>query len=1044
MTDSASCASEEGERFAPLGNHTECPRDLDVLKKEFELLHHRLASETCSVKHDRQPDPVFGPPATDGPVEPYVELYQKIHSLRDDGRTALCLSGGGIRSAAFNLGVLQALASLGILDRFHFLSTVSGGGYIGSWLALWRKRSQFDRMRSGLKTASGLNTVVAGLCWPDPPPNCPQDRPARLPSAVQNLRSKTSYLAPRMGLLSSDTWSAIVLFLRNLLLNWLILLPLLAAAVTAPKLLLLLMLVAGLSAASWLIAAMAGLTAALAVAGWVLLAVSRPAWRDNTPPLLSDKKFLRKASKNWGIVATKCDEITRKLSEKKGISFQEAKNWARDFRHSLEKSSIKHQAWLGVGLVLGAASSFSVFIAVRTLVDGSSPSGHDWWSPVATGAALSLGAFASAATVSWWRQLRPIPVLDARDKSRLWSRARRTLFFAGLSGAAGGGLVTIGLRLADSNISGHSFVLISSVAPLWFALAYLVGDAIYLGFTARRVKDPRRGASDPWGDQEREWLARSGGRILLYAAGITLFFLLVSFGPEVWHKNVNGVLFIITLLSFLGSVALGASPLTAGKASETRKILRILPLRLVLAIATPVFIGILITIMSSAVDALLLQQDFLDVLDTSIVTDLAPRNIIWQLFIALVMLLVIAFVAAQFININRFSLHDVYRLRLMREFLGASNPEHDLREDGWTGFTDSDDEDLNGLWDERDECWEPCLYPVINATLNVVETNRLAWQERKGEPFVFTPKYVGCARLGYRVAAEAGGGVRVSSAMTVSGAAVSPNSGYHTTPLLALLLTMFNLRLGVWIGNPANEETWRERGPANALRPLLAEALSLTTERDTTRYVYLSDGGHFDNLGLYEMLRRRCRFILVSDVGYDPNYAYEDLGRVVRQATIDMGIRFNFIHLDMEKRPDLARPHQTTTQPAIAGAYSAFATIDYPELTKPDGVRARGYLLYVKPGFQNRDEPADVRAYAATNPTFPHDTTLNQFFGESQFESYRALGRYIVSELARKAGISPGEKQLCKVFDSAQCYLAATPTRSAEFSQDDKELELVI
>jgi hypothetical protein len=449
-------------------------------------------------------------------------------------------------------------------------------------------------------------------------------------------------------------------------------------------------------------------------------------------------------------------------------------------------------------------------------------------------------------------------------------------------------------------------------------------------------------------------------------------------------------------------------------------------------------------------DKLLLHCAFLEVLDESIRAKMVHLIRIRQLSIAFLVLLAIAFFASYFININRFSLHDVYRLRLMREFLGASNREHELREDGWTGFTDSDDEDLKKLWKEG---WEPYLYPVMNATLNVVETNRLAWQERKGEPFVFTPKHMGCVRLGYSDAADAGGGARVSSAMTVSGAAVSPNSGYHTTPLLALLLTMFNLRLGLWVGNPANPRTSRERGPSNALRPLLAEALSLTTERTTTSYVYLSDGGHFDNLGLYEMLRRRCRFILVSDVGYDPNYAYEDLGRVVRQAAIDIGIRFNFIHLDMAKRPDRARRHERAAQPAIAGAYSAFATIDYPELikckdywdlTKPDRVRARGYLLYVKPGFQNRDEPADVRAYAATNPAFPHDRTLNQFFGESQFESYRALGRYIVSELARKAGISPGEKHLYKVFESAQCYLAAAATRSAEFSQDDKELGLVI
>jgi len=486
---------------------------------------------------------------------------------------------------------------------------------------------------------------------------------------------------------------------------------------------------------------------------------------------------------------------------------------------------------------------------------------------------------------------------------------------------------------------------------------------------------------------------------------------------------------------------LGASPLATGKGGETEKILAILPVRLVLAIATPLFIGILIAALSIVTDKLLVHWAFLNVLDSSMTYQAVPWTTIRRFSIALLVLVVITTVSAKFININRFSLHDVYRLRLMREFLGASNPEHEQNEDGWTGFTDSDDEDLKALWNED---WKPCLYLVMNATLNVIETNRLEWQERKGEPFVFTPNHIGCVRLGYNHVTEAGRGVRVSSAITVSGAAVSPNSGYHTTPLLALLLTLFNLRLGLWVGNPANPNTSGDRGPANALRPLLAEALSLTTERSTTGYVYLSDGGHFDNLGLYEMLRRRCRFILVSDAGYDPNYVYEDLGRVVRQAAIDMGIRFNFTHLDMAKRPDPTRPTENNKPGAvIAGAYSAFATIEYPELTQPEGARARGYLLYIKPGFQNRGEPADVRAYAATNPAFPHDTTLNQFFGESQFESYRALGRYIVSELARKAGIPRNVNCLRDVFQSAESYLAATVGEQPEFLGHNAEAELL-
>jgi hypothetical protein len=216
-------------------------------------------------------------------------------------------------------------------------------------------------------------------------------------------------------------------------------------------------------------------------------------------------------------------------------------------------------------------------------------------------------------------------------------------------------------------------------------------------------------------------------------------------------------------------------------------------------------------------------------------------------------------------------------------------------------------------------------------------------------------------------------------------------------------MTLFNVRLGAWVGNPGlrGDASYRHRGSRYALGPLLSEALARTT--DQSRYVYLSDGGHFDNLGLYEMLRRRCRFILFSDATSDPNYVYADLGSVIRKAAVDFGIRISFDSLDLQKRG----------APAINGAYCAFGVIDYPEMTrrtrKGEAVveRVRGYLLYLKAGYHGKEEPADIKSYALANPAFPHDATLNQFFAESQFESYRSLGSFIVMQMARDCGF-PG------------------------------------
>ena len=383
--------------------------------------------------------------------------------------------------------------------------------------------------------------------------------------------------------------------------------------------------------------------------------------------------------------------------------------------------------------------------------------------------------------------------------------------------------------------------------------------------------------------------------------------------------------------------------------------------------------------------------------------------------------------AALFVNINRFSLYDLYRMRLTREFLGASNRKH--RPEVWTGFDEDDDIFLADLWPPK--CNEKRLYPVINAALNMAGTKRLDWQERKAVSFVFTPHYCGSGAtddLGFRQTKDYAGGIKLGWAMSVSGAAVSPNAGYSTMPGLALLMTLFNLRLGVWSGNPgsAGRDTWQLRGPRFGLRPLLSEALARTN--DQSKYVYLSDGGHFDNLGLYEMLGRRCRFIVVSDATSDPDYVYADLGSVMRKAAIDFGIRITFKHLDM------GRPDKT----AVRGAYSALAVIEYPEKNSR-GERQCGYLLYVKPYCGGLDEPADVRAYSHANPAFPHDTTFDQFFGEAQFESYRALGSYTIMELARRADFSatcPAEKNLARFFDKAQkglgdSVLEGTPNQFA-------------
>ena len=246
-------------------------------------------------------------------------------------------------------------------------------------------------------------------------------------------------------------------------------------------------------------------------------------------------------------------------------------------------------------------------------------------------------------------------------------------------------------------------------------------------------------------------------------------------------------------------------------------------------------------------------------------------------------------IASRFVGINKFSLHAMYRNRLVRAYLGASRGNA-RKPDKFIGF-DADDDIV--LCDSGPKAGARRLVHVVNMALNLVSGDELAWQERKAESMTATSLHVGSHSLGYRFANEYGGErhpLTLGTAMAISGAAASPNMGYHSSPVLTFLMTLFNARLGWWLGNPGSngEKTYMLESPRWALHPLFSEAFGQTGR--THPYVYVSDGGHFENLGLYEMVRRRCRFIVVVDASADPKCEYEGLSAAIRKVRSDMGI----------------------------------------------------------------------------------------------------------------------------------------------------------
>lgn len=367
----------------------------------------------------------------------------------------------------------------------------------------------------------------------------------------------------------------------------------------------------------------------------------------------------------------------------------------------------------------------------------------------------------------------------------------------------------------------------------------------------------------------------------------------------------------------------------------------------------------------------------------------------------LLLLLLAVSVAAWRIKVNVFSLRELYASRLIRAYLGASRPESGENRpavrlgaptnikgpkrvaDDVTGLAAHDDLPFAELCPQA----QPNVttedfsgpYLLVNTALNLVHGDELAWQQRRAESFVLTPLYCGSDTTGYRPTSEYAEGLTLGTAISISGAAASPNMGYHSSPPVTALLTIFNARLGAWLGNPRRKHYWRLPGPRFGFLHLLKELFGLTNDRSS--FVYLSDGGHFENLGAYELIRRRCQYVIVSDASCDPGHTFEDLAALVRKCRTDFGIGIE-IDLDAIKR-DAATGH--------CRWHCAVGHIRYDEV---DNAAIPGTLVYIKPSFTG-DEPSDVLNYGRAHPQFPHESTANQFFGESQFESYRALGEHI-------------------------------------------------
>lgn len=394
---------------------------------------------------------------------------------------------------------------------------------------------------------------------------------------------------------------------------------------------------------------------------------------------------------------------------------------------------------------------------------------------------------------------------------------------------------------------------------------------------------------------------------------------------------------------------------------------------------------------------------------------------------AFILLLMFAVYRGDLDFLNLSSLHQFYAARLTRAYLGAGNRKRDIawsetpvRGSGQTPVSDvveGDDMPMRAQGPDS-HAYAPHLHggPLHLINVNVNQTRYSATgnfqPDRKGWNMAVGPAGYNLGRSVWHAAgwqeAEA---LSLGCWISVSGAAFSTGAGPRTGLGFSALLGLLGVRLGYW---------WRSGSGGKSVTPTTAGALmdefTANFNPDEYRYWYLSDGGHFENTAAYELIRRKLKQIVVADCGADPDYSFDDLTNLVLKARIDFDTEIEFFgEADLDTLWGNTPWRAAFFAPALglprSGAALALARVGYRDDPEP------GWLLLVKPRLLP-DLPADLAHYADSAPSFPQQSTADQFYDEAQWESTRKLGRLIGGQLAGPLAALP---------QAWQDYLAAHP-----------------
>lgn len=952
----------------------------------------------------------------------------------------LGLSGGGIRSATFCLGILQTLAAHGLIGKFDYISSVSGGGYIHEWLAAWIHREP-----------RGVASVQAKMV---PPPT--EGSLTRAPEQINWLRRYSSYLTPQRGLFTADTWTMLAIWFRNTFLNQIVLFSFLAVAIVLVRAATYPFMTSLVDDAlhpnhidqlmndlwRWVLAF--AIFACLCWAGygvsafWRALSSQTAKTEGALPPDGALENF---EVVGWVVFPGFLLSMLAALSSYTAPYLDDVASikllhyfqvlWNRQF------GSLHLLLTLWVGYVLALLVAETWGGKALESAHNNSRSGNAKWRIsgylisiaicmlIPAGLAVYLGSDGGAAL---------------KSGATTAAHAINQLFIPSDPAAKTSIAVIVPTQSAI-----RPAALVAIFLPILFFATQFMAIRLQLGILGRSYEESRR-----------EWLARYGA----WSAIVSFLWLALGsialIGPSLFYwcfdfRHLHGWI-SAGVLALIHAVTIysGSSSKTSGT-PDPRKFFGYSAFDLVGIVGAPIAILSLLIVVSGLVDVgtnhswlipnwLMNHHHLLSrwQMGTELESHLTwLRALAWyviQFRAPVLLFLVYAAVLLLFgwrVDVNEFSMHPFYRDRISRCYIGASNGQR--VPDPFTGFDDHTEVDRGGIaladlvparFGGEAMCidgqkWAPYdgPMPIFCSTVNLTFGEDLAYQTRKGASFAFNPLWSGYSvawtaergrsltttyngfvptrEFAYRATradashGSSGPGIPLATVTAVAGAALSPNDGYNSQPALAFLMTLFNARLGWWIANPRKPWIWPndmdQPTPRFGLRYLLSELFGRSD--DTSNYVNLSDGGFFDNMGLYELVRRRCSLIVICDGEEDANTTFEGIGLAIAKARIDFGVEIDFPREEIDK----LAPNKKSN---CSRAHYACGTITYPA---PPGERDSkrnysGKLVYLKSAFFG-DEPLDIIHYKREHPDFPEESTMNQWFTEPQFESYRRLGQ---------------------------------------------------